>query len=46
MLDSIDHMTLKILKSCIFGFKIPRFFSYFRQHFNGRHYFSRKSVNH
>ena len=37
MLDSIDHMTLKLLNNCILreNVKILLFFS---RHYNGRHY--------
>ena len=35
MIDSIYHMTLKILKNHIFGVKKPKFPP---QHYNGRHY--------
>ena len=45
MLDSIYHMALKALKNCIFGVKTSRF-SFFTQRYNGRHYVSRKYVNH
>ena len=46
MLDSVYHMTLKILKNCIFGVKRSRFFLILSKRYNGRHYVSRKSVNH
>ena len=35
ILDSVDHMTLKLLKNLIFGKKRS-----FTQHYNGRHYFT------
>ena len=38
MLDSIYHMTLKLLKSCIFGIKNVKILSSFTQRNNGRHY--------
>ena len=41
MLDSIYHITLKLIKNHIFGMKTS-----FTQRHNGRHNFSRKSVNH
>ena len=37
MLDSIYHMTLKILKNLIFGMKMSRFLPSFTQRYNGRH---------
>ena len=37
MLDSIDHMNLKILKNRIFGVKTPSLFLLL-QYYNGRHY--------
>ena len=43
MLDSIYHMTLKILKNCIFGEK-TRFLLFYAT-LNGRHNVSKKSVN-
>ena len=46
MLDSIYHMTLNILKKCILVCEHVNIFSYFAQRYNGRHYVSRKSVNH
>ena len=46
MLDSIDHMTLKLLKIHIFGVKTSKFCHLLRNVFNGRHYVSCKSVNH
>ena len=44
MLDSIYHMTLKVLKK--YSRKNFKSFPYFTQRYNGRHYVSRKSVNH
>ena len=41
MLDSIYHITLKLIKNRIFGMKTS-----FTQRHNWRHNFSRKSVNH
>ena len=35
MLDSIYHMTLKLLKNCIFGVK-RQDFPLFKQRYNGR----------
>ena len=49
MLDSIYHMTLKILKNCIkiaFWYENVKNFPYFTQRYTGHHYVSRKSVNH
>ena len=46
MLDSIYHMTLKLLKSCIFWCKNVKIFLYFTQRYNGNYNVSRKSVNH
>ena len=46
MLDSIYHMTLKILKNLHFWCENVKIFPYFRQHYNGHHYVSRKIVNH
>ena len=44
MLESIDDMTLKILKKCIFGVNTSRF-SLFTQRYNGSHYVSRISIS-
>ena len=41
MLDSFYQITLKLLKNHFFGVKTSRFC-----HLYGRHYVSRKSVNH
>ena len=39
MLDSIYHMTLKLLKNLIFGMKMSRFLPSFTLcYHNGRHY--------
>ena len=46
MLDSIYHMTLKILKKSHFLCENVNIFPSFMQRFNGRHNVSRKSVNH
>ena len=46
MLDSFYHMTLEILKNCTFGVETLRFSLYCTQCYNGRHYVSRKAVNH
>ena len=45
MLDSIYHMALNYLKSHFWCENI-KIFAYFTQCYNGRHYASRKSVNH
>ena len=45
MLDSIYHMTLKHLK-LHFACDNVKISPYFTQRYNGRHYVSRKSVNH
>ena len=37
MLDSIYHMTLKLLKNLISGMKMSRFLTSFTQRYNGRH---------
>ena len=42
MLDSIHHMTLKYLKMHFWWENVK----IFPQRYNGRHYVSRKSVNH
>ena len=45
MLDSIYHMTLKLVKNCIFGVKCQDF-AIFYARYNGHHNVSRKSANH
>ena len=45
MYDSIYHMTLKHLKIA-FWCENVKISPYFTQRYNGRHYVSRKSVNH
>ena len=45
MLHSIYHMTLKYLEIAFWCENVKNF-PYFTQRFNGRHYVSRKSVNH
>ena len=46
MLDSFNHMTLKLLKNCIFWRENVKILPSFTQRYNGRHNVSRKSVNH
>ena len=45
MLDSIYHMTLEYLK-LLFWCEHVKSFPYFTQSHYGRHYVSRKSINH
>ena len=45
MLDSIYHMALNYLKSHFWCENVS-IFPYFTQRYDGRHYLSRKSVNH
>ena len=46
MLDSIYHMTLKLLKNCIFLRENIKILPSFTQRYSGCHKVSRKSVNH
>ena len=45
MLDSIYHMTLKLIKNRIFWRENVEILPYFTQRYNGRHNVFRKFVN-
>ena len=45
MLDSVYHMTLKLIKKIAFWRENVNILPYFMQRYNGRHNVSRKSVN-
>ena len=46
MLDSIYHMTLKLIKKLHFWRENVKILPSFTQRYNGRHKVSQKSVNH
>ena len=46
MLDSIHHITLKLLKNHIFWRENVKILPSFTQRYNGRYYVTRLSVNH